>query len=1181
MLSILWLISKFQLLSLFYGVAALAYQLEISSDWTQAEVELPRSDSNMAVYSHNDSIFIIGGSNNPMQMTEYDVLTENITDLGSNVLLTNTYGSGQFYSQNQDAFYMVWDNNLFILDLHTNILNQPWRNESVSIDVNRAACVESSDKYIYIVGGGTISVPLNNFQIFAIFENQWKHDAPSMQSARASLSCILHHDTDTLYAIGGHNLNSIEKISAQSNASNISAFYSVNSWKYIDNLLYTTSQSRAITHDNLIIVIGGVEESSFVYSSVIQVINPTDGTVTLGGNLNYPVAGAAIIHMYDVLYVFGGIKQVNIDCYLDQLDYFNKRTLEYGAYGNGFTLSTCSEKCSNYTNVVLQSLPLIDSLPDSSFSASSYGGQSITGWGGPRNAKKNGGWDGAWCAKTSNANQWLKIDLGGIRRIKSVSTFGRRSTSPPDPPEQHWVTSYKFAYSANDSSIFTLYNNSEILTGNIDRLTEVNHILNEEINARYLKFMPVTWQGGVNMRVEVYGGCWYLTSHCNNSCYIADTTLASRQLYKKVSTKYFQYSSLTASPTESPTTNPTNYPTKDTTVSPTYAPSYSPTACIDYLNYTSIDGIDVIELVTSDKQINYTSYSYGHMVVSWYIGKDTTTFYDELISCNENSHVDVCFVGCYMSGVCADTIIKPVTYVQELQIICAAKKACRNIVVNITDVNIDKVNILCWNKFSCDGGIISVNTLFPIEMNVECNETFSCQDLSFVLMNEQGLYTINISCIDDNACKNMMINTHDSKNIFITLNAFRYSEDIFIDHQHLKNIKITCGWSHDRRYIRYDTHELLDPSEILQLARNEYNINKLPCEDIYVECSGNNTDFQQQCKFKYQLSATVNLISILNDSNRADCYWIEIGQLYEAFCDGTCGDKFQYNEHNQSFNLDLEFYNRNTTKSFDICNEYFGTFNDTTDSLSSIDAVFYYTLSIIASDPNSLIHDVINNPETILRDGLLKVGCQNKKQNTIKITTDVTIESAEIDTKVIDALFSKGSQFIETSEKLLSKLFGIPVTFENVEKTSVNIMNGIEQWVVWLIIFSTICIISIIIICVIRNWKKRKAQLEELTMYIRNPLVLAFCIGVYEKNPDNPQIDGYFEDLEGIDIDIKNIIALFANTLNYKVVPSYDINKFIKQEWKLQEIKDLLDKYSNYLEKNIDVYDGLVVIVSC
>eukprot|EP01084_Bolivina_argentea_P005134 9704_1 len=350
----------------------------------------------------------------------------------------------------------------------------------------------------------------------------------------------------------------------------------------------------------------------------------------------------------------------------------------------------------------------------------------------------------------------------------------------------------------------------------------------------------------------------------------------------------------TVSPTNAPSISPTNAPSISPTNAPSTSPSGSPTACVDYVyTYNSTDGIDRIKQIINMYTYNYTVDSiYPNMSVDVY---DTSfiNIFDTIIKCN-NTDANVCFVGCYVAGSCADTIIKPniESELDVLEIVCYARKACKRFQVNIiNNVTVDQVNILCMDKFSCELGTISINSTHQININIECVEQFSCVETSIDLFNENGddMY-INISCSKDYSCNQMVITTDNSPNIFITLNALRYSKDISIIHHFYKDVKVNCGVIQDNRYIRYDTNILLDTSEVLEFARNEYkSTHRLPCEYINIICS-NNSYFHRECTYKYKLNTNFSLFDLLKDKNRPNCYWLDINHLYEPSCFGTCGD---------------------------------------------------------------------------------------------------------------------------------------------------------------------------------------------------------------------------------------------------------------------------------------------------
>ncbi|XP_068736771.1 EGF-like repeat and discoidin I-like domain-containing protein 3 [Montipora capricornis] len=116
---------------------------------------------------------------------------------------------------------------------------------------------------------------------------------------------------------------------------------------------------------------------------------------------------------------------------------------------------------------------------------------------------------GAWVAGQDNSNQWLQVDLGSQKRVRTLATQGRNYS--PDWPHAgshaQWVTKYKLQYS-NDGVNFQYYQEQGVVkefAGNIDRDTEVHHDLNPPISARYFRFRPTDWHGHISMRVGLFG----------------------------------------------------------------------------------------------------------------------------------------------------------------------------------------------------------------------------------------------------------------------------------------------------------------------------------------------------------------------------------------------------------------------------------------------------------------------------------------------------------------------------------------------------------------------------------------------------------------------------------------------------------------------------------------------------
>ena len=99
------------------------------------------------------------------------------------------------------------------------------------------------------------------------------------------------------------------------------------------------------------------------------------------------------------------------------------------------------------------------------------------------------------------------------------------------------------------------------------------------------------------------------------------------------------------------------------------------------------------------------------------------------------------------------------------------------------------------------------------------------------------------------------------------------------------------------------------------------------------------------------------------------------------------------------------------------------------------------------------------------------------------------------------------------------------------------------------------------------------------SMVMRNPLVIMIPIGEYDKRL------GYI-DLP-VKNDMLNVMKLFGEQLGYDVYPQYnrtDLKKQngnVKLHWTKNEVINLLTDRAQFLRQNLDVHDGLVLMMSC
>ncbi|XP_066294614.1 lactadherin-like [Branchiostoma lanceolatum] len=137
-------------------------------------------------------------------------------------------------------------------------------------------------------------------------------------------------------------------------------------------------------------------------------------------------------------------------------------------------------------------------IPDDSITASSFHSADLVPYNGRLNGVAGGG---AWMAISNTIGQWLQVDLGEMKRVTGTIIQGRRNT------EQR-VTSYKLQYSTDRITWTTCAGSdgSEMdFAGNVDRSTPVTNLLNNPADARYVRFLPQTWNHVMSMRAEIVG----------------------------------------------------------------------------------------------------------------------------------------------------------------------------------------------------------------------------------------------------------------------------------------------------------------------------------------------------------------------------------------------------------------------------------------------------------------------------------------------------------------------------------------------------------------------------------------------------------------------------------------------------------------------------------------------------
>eukprot|EP01084_Bolivina_argentea_P142619 250546_1 len=308
-----------------------------NAEWIAANITIQQSDTQfsdtgMAICSYNESIYLVGGYHNGIQLVEYKIeqnaFFEIKPEYGFGYLSEAIYGSGQYYSQSDNTLYMItpytdysWcqamgncASQLSIFNVENQIFTKYWNSIDISTYVSDVGCLASANDFIFIVGGhNTGDGYLNTTQILNLSSLTWITDPPSMNQKRGHHSCIVHPLTKTLYSIGGAAgiydgsdelndiyLNSIEKISI----TNIQH----QTWSFnINNLTSPASMTRSVTYENNIFVIGGFYyDGSRHHLNTVHIIDVMTGTVTMDESLAYNIEQTSVIIVDNIMYAFGG-----------------------------------------------------------------------------------------------------------------------------------------------------------------------------------------------------------------------------------------------------------------------------------------------------------------------------------------------------------------------------------------------------------------------------------------------------------------------------------------------------------------------------------------------------------------------------------------------------------------------------------------------------------------------------------------------------------------------------------------------------------------------------------------------------------------------------------------------------------------------------------------------------------
>ena len=108
---------------------------------------------------------------------------------------------------------------------------------------------------------------------------------------------------------------------------------------------------------------------------------------------------------------------------------------------------------------------------------------------------------GAWSTRASNALQWIKADLGGVKTVQAAITQGRADSN-------QWVLRFRIAFSLDDVTYEAVRGSSgavQTFTGNVDRSTQMTNTFSTPLVARFVRLHPASWRNWISLRWELIG----------------------------------------------------------------------------------------------------------------------------------------------------------------------------------------------------------------------------------------------------------------------------------------------------------------------------------------------------------------------------------------------------------------------------------------------------------------------------------------------------------------------------------------------------------------------------------------------------------------------------------------------------------------------------------------------------
>lgn len=148
-----------------------------------------------------------------------------------------------------------------------------------------------------------------------------------------------------------------------------------------------------------------------------------------------------------------------------------------------------------------QMVPLMDSLPDSALTASSFYGAAFRPEAGRLNSKAIGASSGSWSPSVNDQTQYLQIQFPQLTPLYGVIVRGSIFLD-------QYVTSFKILHSFDGQTFHYLVDEQQkiqIFSGSVDQIVPVKSFFKVPIEAKVVRIYPITWHESISMKAELLG----------------------------------------------------------------------------------------------------------------------------------------------------------------------------------------------------------------------------------------------------------------------------------------------------------------------------------------------------------------------------------------------------------------------------------------------------------------------------------------------------------------------------------------------------------------------------------------------------------------------------------------------------------------------------------------------------